>query len=455
MTITRVKPDFALGDKLTSDEMDAIDTNATYALDKRAGETDTLASVITCSGAGRIIQTIATGVDANTTYLIDDPNASIRVTSAVTASRTYTLSATGAQTGDVVTVFCESSFNASYEILVKDQSAATMFAIGNGDSADGQWASFIYVSGWRLFRGGQGSRSRAQTFTSSGSFVVPRGVTLLHYAGCGGGGGGGGAYIAAGAFRSDSPGGGGGGALLTRGSVSTTPGETLNLNPGAGGLGGTGGSGASAGSNGTDSTIVRVTGSVTIATLRAAGGGARGTSVNEYAISDVALATEDGANSPVYKISDGGSPVRGPTAYFWRTFESFESFDTGSRSPTPQAGGWGVSRRVTGRTGGASPQGYAGGAGGSVGTNDGDYYGGSGGGGGGAGPYGVGAAGGAGGNANDAGSATNGSDGSAASANTGAGGGGGGSAGGSSSLTGDGGAGGAGGSGQITLFWVK
>lgn len=51
MTISRAKPaGWGVGDKLTSAEQNQVDTNTTYALDKRAGQTDTLGSVVTVSG---------------------------------------------------------------------------------------------------------------------------------------------------------------------------------------------------------------------------------------------------------------------------------------------------------------------------------------------------------------------------------------------------------------------
>ncbi len=68
MTISRVKPaTWGIGDLLTSADMNAVDTNATLALDKRSGQTDTLASVVSCAGAGRVIPTFATGANADTT----------------------------------------------------------------------------------------------------------------------------------------------------------------------------------------------------------------------------------------------------------------------------------------------------------------------------------------------------------------------------------------------------
>ena len=51
MTISRVKPaGWALNEKLTSSQQNQVDLNTTYALDKRSGQTDTLASVVSVTG---------------------------------------------------------------------------------------------------------------------------------------------------------------------------------------------------------------------------------------------------------------------------------------------------------------------------------------------------------------------------------------------------------------------
>lgn len=50
MAISRVNPDWGFGSKLGSADLDAIEDNITYALDKRSGETDTLASDVTVTG---------------------------------------------------------------------------------------------------------------------------------------------------------------------------------------------------------------------------------------------------------------------------------------------------------------------------------------------------------------------------------------------------------------------
>jgi hypothetical protein len=46
MTISRVKPaTWGSGEKLTSAQMNGVDVNTTYALDKRAANTDTIESI--------------------------------------------------------------------------------------------------------------------------------------------------------------------------------------------------------------------------------------------------------------------------------------------------------------------------------------------------------------------------------------------------------------------------
>jgi len=54
MSISRVKLNWAVNEKYTSGQANALDTNVTYALDKRAAQTDTLSSVITVASGGSI-----------------------------------------------------------------------------------------------------------------------------------------------------------------------------------------------------------------------------------------------------------------------------------------------------------------------------------------------------------------------------------------------------------------
>lgn len=87
-------------------------------------------------------------------------------------------------------------------------------------------------------------------FTSSGSWLVPEGVTTVIIFGAGGGGGGsGGMPVAAGM----GVGTGGGGALQQSDVVNVTPGDTLTITLGGGGAGG---APAAIGADGSPTTVV-------------------------------------------------------------------------------------------------------------------------------------------------------------------------------------------------------
>ena len=96
-----------------------------------------------------------------------------------------------------------------------------------------------------------------QTFTASGAFTVPAGVTAIDVFLVGGGGGGGAGY----AINSSSyqgGGGGGGGRTKTQKSISVTPGQTMAVIVGAGGAGASviEGSPATGGNGGTTSIVI-------------------------------------------------------------------------------------------------------------------------------------------------------------------------------------------------------
>jgi hypothetical protein len=114
--------------------------------------------------------------------------------------------------------------------------------------------------------------------TSSGTFVVPAGVTTLDVLASGGGGGGGGGGTA---HTGGGPSGGGGGGaqgsvpVFTR--VAVTPGETLTITIGAGGTAGAAGSpgfGNNGGAGGGGGTTIIVNGALD--TILSVGGGAGG-----------------------------------------------------------------------------------------------------------------------------------------------------------------------------------
>lgn len=439
MTISRVNgAGWGIGDKLTSSQANGLDLNTTYALDKRAGQTDTLESRVELANEGRIFPTPATGANADTTYYADGGNLSIRVTTAVTANRAYTLSNTGAVAGDQITIFSDSSF--AYAISVKDNGGTTIFLLGNTSLCDGGWATFVYVGGaWRVQHGGQGSRFRQELFTADGTWTSPRGVTMAWLIGVGGGGGGGGGAAGTNTVDAFGVGGsGGGGALLGMIPVTVTAETGYAVVVGAGGTGGA--AGYNHGQPGSDTTFG--SGGSTIY-FKGAGGG--------YA-SLTAL-----TSATTLQITHGGGPAQQPSNW---TQNAIMSAATEINYPTAVPGGGGFSGNGVDATnqatdGARSTFGnYAGGARGARGTDSTTIRGGGGGGGGGAGPFGAGGAGGAGGNGNNAGAGGAGVAGTAAGANSGAGGGGGG-AGGAGTSGGAGAAGGAGGSGLLIVCWVK
>lgn len=75
--------------------------------------------------------------------------------------------------------------------------------------------------------------SNSQTFTASGTFTVPSGVTKLYVIGCGGGGGGGSAYSIN--TTNIGSGGGGGGAEATPKIINVLPSENISVVIGSGG----------------------------------------------------------------------------------------------------------------------------------------------------------------------------------------------------------------------------
>lgn len=422
MTIQRVRPaDWGIGEKLTSGQMNGVDTNTSYALDKRLGETDTLESVVSCANGGRIIVAQGVGGDANATYAIGDGNSLIYIP-ALTADREYTLSNTDTVPGDVVAV-CIAPTVATYGVLVRDASASPLFLVGNEATADGAYASFVFVGGtWRLLQGAR-ARIRVQTWTTPGafSFTAPRGVTSARLLMVGGGGGGGGGHGGNGACTG---GGGGGGALLVDTVVALTPGVVYAGAVGAGGSGGAGGPVGTAGVAGGDG------GNSTFHTITAFGakGGSGGLS--------------------------GGSSTYAAPGSPRKDMEVISGLDTLYKNFLPGIGGWarGTAPGFS-SIAGAGQGSSAGGFGGASGTTSGGSGGGGGGGGGGSGwPAGNGGAGGFGANGVPLGAAPAAGGGAGGVLGGGGGGGGGGGTGGPPSV---GESGGSGGSGAVTIIYVK
>lgn len=453
MTISRINPTaWGIGDKLTSAQMNGVDINTTYGLDRRAGQSDTLAAVITLSGAGRIIEKYAAGADADTTYLVSGANSVIDV-AAITADRAYTLSNTNAAAGDRITVLNRST--SSY-VTIKRNDGTTLVVLGGISTGYGQssWCDLVHTgSNWVLCRSAWVAARAPVAFTNDGTFVVPPGVYYLDIDGFGGGGGGGGGGGATGSFVAPVGGGGGGGSHRRMRRAAVTPGETLNVVVGPGGAGGVGktsGSASTAGANGGDSRVYRGSPATSLHVMPGAEGGLDG-----Y--------TAVGAGFTM--VAPGGRPVAPYSLDPARSHATVEGADIWwCYDATPGAGGRGITRVLdnlgASNDGQANGLGSFGGVGGDSGTTSTDYYGGGGGGGGGCGPepnsIGFPASrGGAGGNGSSAASPTAGGAGFSGSANTGHGGGGGGGGGAANSGWANGGDGGTGGSGAVYLYPVR
>jgi len=242
MTINRTKQaGWNQLDTFTHDEANAIDTALTKALDKTPAG-DTLSGRIVLSGGGRFAQSVFAMPNADTTLTVGNGNTIVEIGATVTANRTLTLSTTGVVTGEVISIFADPNFAWTVTITA---SGAT-YAIGNGQRADGPWASFIFAAGaWRLYQQAQGSKLRKEELTSTAAnqtWTVPSGVTEVLLYGYGGGGAGGdGGLGNVGWQKNDTGhilsngGGGGGGALARWQRASVTPGGSVAVTIGLGG----------------------------------------------------------------------------------------------------------------------------------------------------------------------------------------------------------------------------
>lgn len=117
-----------------------------------------------------------------------------------------------------------------------------------------------------------GAWHNSQTFTSSGTFTLPSGVTQVSILAVGGGGGGGAGGFGA-SQSAGGGGGGGGGAIVWSPNLSVSGNLTIAI-----GTGGTGGPTAGYGSKGTSSTVAQ--GSTILVTALGGGGGSSGTQGN-------------------------------------------------------------------------------------------------------------------------------------------------------------------------------
>ncbi len=135
----------------------------------------------------------------------------------------------------------------------------------------------------------------AQTFTSSGSFMVPCGVTTITVE-CWGGGGAGGA-----ATGNPSGGGGGAGGAYSYSVINVTSGSTINYTVGAGGTGGTG-----AGPSGGNTTFSGV--------IAVGGAGGALASTNSTSGAGGVASSAGSAGSTIFAGGSGGTGASGTSA---------------------------------------------------------------------------------------------------------------------------------------------
>lgn len=135
MTIARVNAvGWAAFEKLTSTQANGLDINTTYALDKRSGQTDTLQSVVSTSGAGRVIPTHATGANAATNYTAGGGNTVIRIPASLSADRTYTFQNTNAVAGDAIHIYSDAGLTRT--VTIADHSGDVLCRIGSSPFLD-------------------------------------------------------------------------------------------------------------------------------------------------------------------------------------------------------------------------------------------------------------------------------------------------------------------------------
>lgn len=198
------------------------------------------------------------------------------------------------------------------------------------------------------------------TFTASGTWTAPAGVTSVDVEVWGGGGGGGGQNR-----NSDGGGGGGGGAYSRVVGIAVIPGTTYTVAVGAGGLGGTG----AAGNPGGDSYFINA------ATVMAKGGAGGSPSTGTPPPGGAGGAAAAGVGTTRYSGGNGGQGRNSNTGEGGPGGSSAGSASNGISGPTPWStltaaaaptgGGMGGDGGNTGQNGFAPASGNGGGGGGS------------------------------------------------------------------------------------------
>ncbi len=167
-------------------------------------------------------------------------------------------------------------FDVADKLIRKSPTTGARFNSWNDTATlpQANWAGGTAIAGGYLYSAG-GISQNGQVYTTQGAstFTVPSGVTSITVKlwGAGGGGGAGGSAAAGGA--------GGGGGSAT-GTITVTPGETLNVYVGGGGAAGTRNTSGGGGGGGAYSSIYRGSTPLAIAAGGGGGGGGRSTATH-------------------------------------------------------------------------------------------------------------------------------------------------------------------------------
>jgi hypothetical protein len=196
---------------------------------------------------------------------------------------------------------------------------------------------------------GGGGLGGETVFTSSGTFTIPTGKTVVKVTVQGAGGGGGGiiTFCCPNSYAVGAAGGGTSYKYLT----GLTPGNTLTVTVGLGGTGG--GSGANGGTGGTSSVA---SGTQTITTISATGGSPGLTNQSSPYTLPVG-GTGSGAD---YSIAGGKGLNMGAGITGWSRFSSGGAWSTSNPSPTTTTGYGGGGAGILFSSGGSGAAGSAG-----------------------------------------------------------------------------------------------
>jgi len=181
-----------------------------------------------------------------------------------------------------------------------------LWGAGGGDGSQGTSTTVVLDPGTAGTPGTPDINTPAgsQSFSSSGQFTVPPGVTSISVSVLGGGGGGGGGHVNC--SNSSHSGGAGGGGASASGSHLVTPGQRISFTVGAGGAGGAGGS--SGGSGGTSSIL---------GTSAAGGGGGAPGTGNGRGASGNNLGGGNGGTGGAWKGGAGTAGGSGRVTISW------------------------------------------------------------------------------------------------------------------------------------------